>query len=207
MITVATLFWEPSERSARWSRAYTVEWVEKLYRGFARNLTGPFRFVVFTDRLREYGEPIEQELLTNPAPGYGDCLEPYRLGAPMILVGLDTIVTGNVDHLAEYCLTADRIALPLDPYEPTRVCNGVALVPAGWERVWTEHDHNTRPQADMERLRRLPHAVLDTLFPGQVVSFKGHVREHGLGDARIVYFHGPQKAPELDDPWIAEHWR
>lgn len=207
MITVATLFWEPSGRSARWSKAYTVEWVERLYRGFKRNLTAPFRFVVFTDRMREYQEPVEQIILANPQPGYGDCLEPYRLGVPMILVGLDTVITGNIDHLADHCLNADRIALPLDPYKPEQVCNGVALVPGGWERVWTEHDHNTRPQADMERLRALPHDVLDHLFPGHVVSYKCHVREQGVGDARIVYFHGPHKAHEVSDDWVQKHWR
>ena len=102
-----------------------------MHAGFRRHLARPFRFVVFTDRDRDFSGGIEQSRLTSATPGYGDCIEPYRLDSPMILVGLDTIVTGDVGHLADYCLTADRIALPLDPFKPSRVCNGVALVPAG----------------------------------------------------------------------------
>lgn len=207
MLTVACPFWTPNAQSKRWSRPYTEEWVERLYRGFARSLTRPFRFVCFTDREREFSQPIEQERLTNPHPGYADCLEPYRLGAPMILVGLDTVVTGNVDALADYCLTADRIALPLDPYMPSRVCNGVALVPAGHEWIWHDFDGKGGDEADMVWLRKQDHAVIDELYPGQVASYKGHVRDHGLTDERIVYFHGPHKAHQVQDTWVAEHWR
>jgi hypothetical protein len=122
----------------------------------------------------------------------------------MILVGLDTIVTGPVDHLADYCLQADTIALPRDPYMPARACNGVALIPEGQQHVWRNH----RGENDMEWLRAQDHVFIDDLFPGQVQSFKGRVRDHGLEDTRICYFHGEQKPHQLPDvPWIAEHWR
>jgi hypothetical protein len=46
--------------------------------------------------------------------------------------------------------------------------------------------------------------------PGEVVSYKGQVKKHGLGDARIVYFHGHEKPPEAmctrPGRWIKEHW-
>lgn len=58
----------------------------------------------------------------------------------------------------------------------------------------------------MDWLRRQPHAVIDDLFPGQVVSYKGHVMQHGLGDARIVYFHGFEKPHELHLEWINRNW-
>lgn len=206
MITIATLFWQANDASKSFSCMYDETWVEKLYRGFARNLTVPFNFIVFTDRVRGYSEPITQELLTNPRPGYGDCLEPYRLGEPMILVGIDTVVTGNCDHLAVYCLTGERIAVPQDPYRPSRVCNGVALVPAGHGHVWTDWDRADIPDADMERLRGMDCAVLDDLFPGQIKSYKCHVKPGGLGDARIVYFHGAEKPHELSETWIRENW-
>ncbi len=124
----------------------------------------------------------------------------------VILVGLDTIVTGNVDHLADYCLTADTIALPRDPYMPSRACNGVALVPAGNAHVWTEW----RGENDMEWMRRQQHRFIDDLFPGQVQSFTGAVKEQGLGDTRILYFHGAEKPHELavaGDRVVLEHWR
>ena len=204
MITVATLLWGENAHSRDFSRGYSEAWVEKLYRGFRRNLTGDMRFVVFTDREYSFEESgIEQERLRDPEPSYASCIEPYRLGVPMILVGLDTVVTGNIDHLAEHCMTADRFALPRDPYRPEQACNGVALVPAGYEHIASDH----RGENDMEHVRRYAHDFIDDLFPGHVQSFKGSVKARGLNDARIVYFHGAEKPHELPARHpIMEHW-
>jgi hypothetical protein len=205
LITIATLFWTPNEASYDFSRAYSEEWVEKLYRGFKRNLSYPFRFVCFTDKPRRFREPIEQEPIKG-ALDYSACIEPYRLGEPMILVGLDTVVTGNCDELAHYCLTGSRLAVPLDPYDPRVVCNGVALVPRGHQHIAIAHDGKTN---DMDWIRRHNPATIDGLFPGQVQSYKVHVKPHGLGDTRIAYFHGLEKPPEIyhATPWVREHWR
>lgn len=208
MLTVATLLWDANEKTQPFSEDYDETWAERLYRGFRRHLTVPFRFVVFTDRQREFAHPeIAQERMAAEQPGYGDCIEPYRLGVPMILVGLDTIVTGNCDRLAAYALHDDSVlALPRDPYAQQRACNGVALVPAGQAGIYERwHGEN-----DMEWLRAQPHVFIDDLFPGAVVSYKGRVKKVGLGDARIVYFHGWEKPPEArKEPhgrWIKEHW-
>lgn len=204
MLCVAACLWDSNEKSEAFSRCYSEEWAEKLYRGFRRNLTIPFRFVLFTDRIRDFDEPIEQELLTTENPDYGCLTEPYRLNEPMILCGLDTIIVRNIDHLAEYCLTAQQIALPRDPYQPNHSINGVALVPAGHRAVYDQW----RGENDMEWMRRWPTAFIDDLWPGQVLSVKFHdIRRRGLQDARVAYFHGRPKPPELMHlPWIAEHW-
>ena len=205
MLHVATCLWDANRHSLEFSRAYDESWVEKLYRGFQRNLTIPFRFVVFTDNLRSFDGGIEQERLSEPVPDYGCFTEPYRLNEPMILVGLDTVVTGNLDHLAAYCLRGDvKIALPRDPYASERACNGVALVPAGQRKVFDDW----RGENDMEWIRQQPHDFIDDLFPESVASYKGKIRERGLRDVRIVYFHGNPKMHELQNvPWIAQHWR
>lgn len=205
MITIGCALWEPNEASFSFSRCYDRTWVERLYRGFARNLTQPFRFVCFTEWPRKFCEPIDQEPL-HPPYNYTACLQPYRLGVPMILVGLDTIVTGNVDHLADYCLSDGRLAVPRDPYDPRVMCNGVALVPGGRADIWDDHDGRTN---DMDWIRAHRPVAIDDLFPGHVLSFKAHVRPRGLGDARIVYFHGEDKPHQVIDrtPWVREHWR
>lgn len=202
-ITVATLLWDANDQSFAFSRMYDETWVEKLYQGFARHLTLPFRFVCYTERARRFGVPIETRRLRNATPGYGDCIQPYEMGVPMILVGLDTVVVGNIDHIARYCLEHTRIALPRDPYRPQQACNGVALAPRGKRDVWTRWNGEN----DMDWMRAQKHVFIDDLFPGQVVSYKGQVEKHGLGDARIVYFHGLKKPHELGHVgWIAEHW-
>jgi hypothetical protein len=203
VLTVATLFWQANRHSRDFSAIYTEAWVEKLYRGFARHLTQPFIFVCYTDRPRTFAEPIHQIPLRSPEPSYADCIQPFELDQPMILVGLDTVVCGNIDHLADYCLTADVIALPRDPYARHQACNGVCLVPAGNRHVADLH----RCENDMEWLRRQEHRFIDDLFPGQVQSFKGAVKATGLGDTRICYFHGQEKPHQLraGHP-ILEHW-
>jgi hypothetical protein len=203
MLKVVTLLWDPTTESYGFSRCYDEKWVERLYDGFARNLTVPWSFVLFTDRPREIARDVVQVFIRKRPPTYGTCIEPYMLNDPMILVGLDTVVTGNVDHLAEYCLTSNMIALPRDPFQHTVACNGVALVPAGQRAVYDEW----RGENDMLWMRKRPHKLIDFLFPGHVESYKGRVKGNGLHDERIVYFHGNEKPHELPDvPWIRKHW-
>lgn len=204
LINIVTLLWDANDQSLPFSRCYDEQWVERLYDGFARNLTRPFRFVLFTDRPREIKRDLVQVFLETKDPSYAACIEPYRLGEPMVLVGLDTVVTGNIDHLADYCMTASTIALPADPFCPGRACNGVALVPPGRQSVFEAW----RGENDMDWMRAQPHKLLDLLFPGDVVSYKGTARHYGLRDARIVYFHGAEKPHELVNtvPWIRQHW-
>lgn len=206
MITVATLLWQANGSSLPTSWCYDETWAEKLYRGFARNLTRPFRFVVFTDRPRRFGVPIEQRAIRQDPPTYACCIEPYRMDVPMILVGLDTIVTGNIDHLADYCLTADKVAVPRDPIFTETVCDGVHLVPGGFGRWFDEH----RGENDMDfiRARKDQVNVIDDLFPGHVRSYRCDVKANGLGDTRICYFHGAEKPHEIVEttPWVRRHW-
>lgn len=205
MLKVVTLLWDSTAASHDFSRCYDESWVCKLYDGFARHLTRRYQFVLFTDRRRHFGSrDVTQILIDSIPPSYGACIEPYRLNDPMILVGLDTIVTGSIDHLADFCLTSSMLALPEDPFHPVTVCNGVALVPAGCREVFSLWNGEN----DMEWMRRQRFKVIDTLFPGQVVSYKGTAKHYGLRDARIVYFHGHEKPHELPEvEWIGRHWR
>lgn len=203
MINIVTLLWGANRHSQSFSRCYDESWVLKLHDGFARNLTRPWRFVLFTDRPREIGRPAIQVFIDSKEPDYGACIEPYRLDEPMILVGLDTIITGNIDHLADWCLASNIIALPKDPFATNTACNGVALVPAGQRRVFDDW----KGENDMEWMRRQPYKLLDSLFPGHIVSYKGEAKGYGLRDARIVYFHGQEKPHQLlDVPWVQQHW-
>lgn len=207
MLMCATCIWDANEASHSFSRCYNETWVEKLHAGFRRNLTVPFRFVVWTDRRRHFNRGIDQMWLTQPT-SYASMIEPFSLGAPMILVGLDTLIVGNIDRMAVYCLDATKITLPRDPYMPTRSINGVVLAPAGWQRVWDGWETKDT-QSDMERLRDFDTNFIDDLWPGQVVSMKAHdVRRKGLQDAKIVYFHGVPKMHQMSEhAFVREHWR
>src|SRR5690606_9554443 len=116
MLTIATLPWDANRSTKSISRKYTEEGEEKLYRGNRRELTAHFRFVCLTDRQRTFTErAIEQDKIKAARPSYASCIEAYRIDGPMILVGLDTMVVGNIDHLAAWCETANVKSLHCDP--------------------------------------------------------------------------------------------
>lgn len=199
-LTVATCFWRSNEHSAEASRCYTEEWVNRLARGFKRNLSIPHRFVALTDR--PYQLDCDQELLSTDKPDWSCMIEPFRIEGPLIVVGLDTVIVGNIDPLAEWCFRRDRIGLPRSPGKDY-ACNAIALVPAGYKQVFMSWSGEN----DMEWLRTFPHDLIDDDFPGWVSSYKCDVRPNGLGASRVVYMHGRPKMHEMAEPWVREHWR
>lgn len=207
MITIAACLWEPNRHSFDFSKCYDESWVEKLYRGFKRNLTVPFRFVCFTDKDREFKEPIIQERLEAAEPSYGCLIEPFKLNEPMIVCGLDMVVLRNIDHMARYCLEADKIALPMHPLHEWRgFINPVVFVPAGHREVYDRW----RGENDMKWLNTFDCVNTDKLWRNQIKSFKLHgLKLRGQAGANIVYFHGSKKPHELANRvhWIREAWQ
>jgi hypothetical protein len=203
VIVVATLLWDANDRSLSFSRCYDETWVEKLHAGFRRHLTVPFRFICFTERPRQFSVGIETQWIEGE-PSYGSVIEPFKLNEPMILVGLDTIVVGNCDHLAAYAIGGNKLAVPRDPFYPEKVCNGVALAPQGCRHVWDKFPGGN----DMDWIRAQDVAVIDDIFPGQVCSYKGDIKKNGLtADTRIVYFHGADKPHQMAHVgWIWREW-
>ena len=209
MLHVATMLWAPNIHSHPFS-VYDEAWVEKLYRGVKRNLTVPFRFVCFVDELRDFAETeIRQQLMVTPDPDYGAQAEIYRLDEPTLFLQLDTIVVGNCDLFAEYCLTQKDIALSRDPYVPTRTVNGVALIPEGHRRVWDEWKGET----DLTWMRRQETVCIEDIWPEQplVLSYKAQIEKVNGGrlhpNTRLCYFHGRPKQSALSHlPWVQRNW-
>lgn len=206
-VTFSCCLWDAREDTPEFSRCYDEAWVDKLFRAVARNVSRPFHFVLFTDRARRVSPGIAQRRLSQARPDYGALIEPFSLDRPTIIMGLDTVIVRNIDHLVDYCLRPGApIAAPRDPYKPEQLINPFILVPKGHLHVRT----GWHGQNDMDWLRRYPWQPMDDLWPGQLVSLKFHrLRTEGLPtDARVVYFHGRPKPDELTHlDWIREHWR
>jgi hypothetical protein len=207
VITFCSLLWDANEKSHDFSRAYTDEWAVKLFNQFRRHTSLPNRCVLYTDRHRELPKHIHQ--VVQPDLGkshdYGDCVRPYEMNVPMILVGLDTLIVANIDKMVRWCLEhPGMLALPKHPCEEWSI-NGVQLWGGGNPDIFA----NWRGQNDMDWMRMQPHERIDELWKDKVVSYRHFVLPNkGPGKARIIYFHGRKKFDELrEDPFIKANWR
>lgn len=206
MFHIACCLWDANDKSKDFSKCFDETWVDKLYRGFSRHLTRPFRFVCFTDRVRTFCDGVHQERLAAKVPGYGCLMEPFKLNEPMIVCGLDMIVLRNIDHMANYCLSGDKIAAPIHPSKPQDgVINPVAFVPAGFRRVFDEWNGEN----DMVWLRKFGPVTTDGMWPRQILSLKLHdVRRKGTQGAHIIYWHGTPKPHQMANvDFVKENWR
>jgi hypothetical protein len=154
--------------------------------------------VCLTDRQYDFKEDVEQQPLRKV--GWRRAmLQTHAVKADrLFIMGLDTIIVGNLDDILGY---EGPLAVPRDPYHPQWPCNGVVLGPM-------RDDIAAVDGTDMVALREFKYDWLDDLFPGQILSYKVHVRGHALPPvARIVYFHGEPKPNEVDEAWVKEHWQ
>ena len=193
--------------------------VDALYRAVAKQwpLEWNFRFVCLTD---DPMVPQETRPLQRPWPRWWAKME---LCAPehddlgdMLYFDLDTMVVGDLREIAK----VDRPTLLADFYRPEAVTSGMMYLPveerqgtwAAW--LWRGPDevmwqHRARGDgAFLDELLRERVWKWQDVLPGQVVSYKQHVRhpygkEHEVvpRDARVICFHG------FPRPWITGLWR
>lgn len=223
--TIITAFFKSSGAVPNYSRCFDHTWVSKLYRGCMRHLPEQFRFICLSDYDGlSFEEPIEVIPLSGEYEGCHHLMEAYRpdiiCKGVRIVMGLDTMIVGSLKELAMY---GGHFAAPKDPYHPETICAGCLLVgPCGAARIWKAWKE-TGPigywgrtkesgfPSEMVWMRKhLPFEpdLLDSVFPGQVVSYKVHVRANKRcpPNARVVYFHGRQKPHEVKDSFVRQHW-
>ena len=207
---------------------YTAEWVDKLYRGIARNFNGPFDFVCLTDRHYDFKEEVRQVRFLQSVDQYGwmSMLEQYRpdiCSSKRMTLGLDTVITGPLNDI---CSFDGKIALCTDPLNPHLECNAITVVNDKlcyelWER-WVKHEKEimhhcklqfadgTRVPSEMVALRSFYKGCprLDELNPNKILSYRLHLlpRPELLESSSIIYFHGNTKPHQIKETWLEEHW-
>ena len=214
-VTIACVLYQGEDVPAHSLGIFTPEWVDRLYRGIKRNTSREFRFVCFVDRDYEFTEPVESKKLTLPYRNMFSLLEPFRedMGR-VVFMGLDTIITGNIDALLDY---DGPFAMLTDPYYPERPCSGVMCFPYMPE-IWADVEANHAKHAqdatmfgfpsDMIYLAKHKSERIDHYVDG-IYSYKAHIKPNPelLEKARIVYFHGKEKPHELAGlEWVERHW-
>lgn len=130
---------------------------------------------------------------------------PDEVTGDLLYFDLDTIITGDLSDIASVgCFT-----MLSDFYHPERLASGMMFLPerdrsAVWDEWIKSPDKimaNYRGWGDGGFLNDVcPNAARwQDLLPGQVVSYKAHVKK-GLAtkDARVVCFHGQPRPRALD---------
>lgn len=206
------------------SGVYDAGWVDNLYKGIKRNTTKKFNLICLVDEYYQFFQKVEPVLLLETKNGWGNIMEVFRsdIGENRRLVlGLDTIITGNIDHILDY---DGECGLLTDPYHTSTICNGVGIFSheqckAFWKE-WSENLKEWKQKAlyggrlsEMEFLRQTVGKTadrLDKIFPNEIQSYKVHYKnssEEIRNQAKIVYFHGRPKMQELPiDAPILKHW-
>lgn len=171
----------------------------------------PLKIVVLSDQAMSCPGMVRP--LQYPWPGWWSKMELFSpahedLG-DILYLDLDSIVVGSLEDVVK----VRRLTLLRDFYRPARLGSGMMLLPrearpAVWARWIKEPDYFiTRFRGDQEFLSTCwdPAAVStwQDVLPGQVVSYKVHVRGKGLpAGARVVCFHGRPRHWDLTEAWM-----
>ena len=204
---------------------YTPDWAGKLWRGIDRNSAGA-ECRVLGEFHRDDPSFFERVPLVYPERDWSSLMEMFRpevVGPEgAILLGLDTIIVGDLTPLEEACKGLSCVA-PLDPYRKPEICNAVVYVSQEKaEEVWSKwvaerdkalHDAKYRMMGKFSEMMWLrehlnPDAYWDDLVPGAIQSFKVDLNQGPpRRDTKMVYFHGRHKPHQVKQGWVAEHWR
>lgn len=189
--------------SVLWGDKYPPDYVYRLKAMIEGNLTVPFFFACVTD------QDLEGIHCIKPICDYQGWWQKLSLfeiaDGPSLYFDLDTVITGNIDYLAEYAnhvlaapanwgqsghggIQSSVLAWNGTLKEPYRVFD----YEKDSKRLWGDQEFLTELYGD--RYTKLPH----------VYSYKYHCRGSLPKDARVVCFHGKPDYPEVNDGWVKE---
>lgn len=159
------------------------------------------------DGLNEHVEKFELMLLAGSEyPGWWSKMELFRpdVKGDLLYFDLDTMIVGDLDDI----LAVDRLTVLDDFNVPGRLASGMMFIPEHERaRIWEEWIKD--PQEHMFRAGGHGDGGFLAKFwskaqrwqdvvPGQIVSYKNHVRDKGVPEqARIVCFHGRPRPRDI----------
>lgn len=187
---------------------FDAEYVERLRDGVAKHLPLPHRFLC----LSNVPVPCERIPLEHDWPNWWSKMEMFRpdIDGDFLFFDLDTVIVGDLTEIAQ----TRQLTMLTDFKAPADLASGVMYLP------WFERSAVWRKWiADPARYRAANKGVGDGGFlrdfwksrparwqdevPGQIVSYKEHVRVSGKvpDDARVVCFHGVPRPRTIG--WLA----
>lgn len=227
MITIALLYKSGGDYKA-------VDAV-KLARAVHRNLTVPHRIVCLTDDVAIEIESVTVGWTLMPLiadlPGWWSKIELFKIHGPVLYFDLDTVITGNIDVLAQWAINASpgEDLLMLRDFYKGNEASGIM----GWngDQQWVFDQFNKhvpafsgtvlrwnrkRFRGDQEWMRavvvpRLKIDMAQDIQPG-IVSYKVDLRDKGsttlAEGTSVVCFHGKPRPWEVHPvpQWMKGHW-
>lgn len=204
-----------------------AEYVRNLQRQVSQHLTLPHRFVVVTDdALTSYPNAT---VMRAEHPGWWEKIalfRPGRFADRVMFIDLDTLILGNIDHIAAY---GGHFATLHDFW---RGRNGLGPAVILFDPKWAgaiyaewaalgfpkegNGDQSWIENRDQGRFHRSID-ILQELYPGEFVSYKEHCTSgkrnwRHVSDqilppegARVVCFHGRPRVHEVGG-WVPEVW-
>lgn len=229
MITIVTWLWKGN-------RAYQPSHVNVLASMFRRHLSIDHRFVCISDVSEGFDSPIEVMPIPTSAEQLGQLRTPegkhfpscYRrlwmfsreaecLGGRVLLIDIDAVVTGNIDHLFD----AKDSFVGWRPEARwgtgNRLAGGMYLLTPGSRSDVFERFKGARSitEARIRGYRGSDQAWISyqlgrnaVVWPKQsgiysVRDFQGDLPS----DACVVHFNGKAKPWDSKSGWVLEHWR
>lgn len=219
----------------KWGTKFSVDYVNNLYSGIARNTSVDFTFHCFTENSDGILDGIVvHDLPNNNLSGWWNKLWlfseelPLPEGSRVMFFDLDTIVTGNIDDILNYGCPQDMVGL-VNFYYPPGFASGLMMWKHGTQtHIWERFKQNpssaiaVSPDGDQEWTARnlTQYEQWQNLFPNRIYSYKKSCSTGLPEDARIVCYHGTPSIIESftktvrnsngvwePQEWVKEYWR
>jgi hypothetical protein len=175
--------------------------------------TVDYEFICYTDFL----QPIPGVLsisLVNDWPGWWAVPEVFRSVGPTVVVGIDTVIRGNIDSLFRIAeLSTEKDFWMIRAFRPPiRTISGVMAWNGDWSFLYDEfkyerESHRLRGEEDYTNAqlkhRGIQPRILQDIFPF-IYSWKCHCVGKGIPEnCKVLVFHGkprPHEVPEIWEP-------
>lgn len=216
-VTVVSFLW------GSWCYDWAEEYVWRMAGMLRRQMTCPYRYVVFSDRGYISKDPqlpdwIQlPDFVLNDMPGNMKKLYVYHplngLSGRILMVDLDMVFTGKLTPFTNY---TGRWCAPDNLGGGSGLAGGglVSFRKPACQWMWTLGWKTRKGFLGKERFfyRRYMSKIADTWqkeCPEMLYSYKWHVKKHGLpSNCRVVHFHGRPRPHEVveKEPFLQKHW-